>query len=295
VKFGRIRPLAPGPRLRLAKYLPRMPVEPPSSVDYSGPAATSLANILGNDALGDCVIAAGYHIVGVETGNAGKVWTPTMPQVLADYGAIGGYVPGDPSTDQGSDPVAALNYWTEHGFGNGTKLVGSLAVDPSNRLEVMVALYLFENLFIGFELPNAWVNPFPSDSGFMWDTAGDPNPNQGHQVMSTGYGAAGPTIDSWGLLGTLTWAALGKYCALSAGGDCSVLLTPDQIAKGIDKAPNGFSWAELVDDFDAIGGRVPPVVVDVVPPPLVPPGPGPASLALTLAEAQRALAAGWPT
>ena len=53
----------------------------PSSVDYSGPAAKSLVNVFQNDSLGDCVIAAGAHILGTETGNAGDLFIPTGAQI----------------------------------------------------------------------------------------------------------------------------------------------------------------------------------------------------------------------
>ena len=81
--------------------------------------------------LGDCVIAGGYHVEAVWTGNAGQLFTATDAQIVADYGAIGGYVPGDPSTDNGCDEQTAFNYWTKTGFANGTTLAGWLAVDAA--------------------------------------------------------------------------------------------------------------------------------------------------------------------
>jgi len=291
-KLGRIRPKAPTPRLRLSNYLPKIQVQPPPTCDYSQAARPSLTNIFGNDALGDCVIAAGMHIVGVETGGAGDLFVPTSDQVIAQYSAIGGYVPGDPTTDQGCDPSVAINYWQSSGFPNGTKLTGAIAIDPSNPDEVRLALYLFENLFLGFEVPDAWISPFPSADGFEWDVAGDPDPNNGHQVMACGYGPGGVTIDTWALLGTLTWAALAKYCALSANGDLFALLTPDQISAAIGKAPNGLAWADLVGDFDALGGQVPPAPA---PTPPAPQPPTPSGPSLTLDQAIAALTAGWPS
>jgi hypothetical protein len=131
VKMGRRHPVALGPRLYLKKYL-RLPLpKAPASCDYSKPAITVLREVLLNDQLGDCVIAAGYHFVATATGNAGDLFKVTDGQVTADYSAIGGYVPGRPSTDNGCDEITALNYWTEHGFADRTKLLGWLAVDPT--------------------------------------------------------------------------------------------------------------------------------------------------------------------
>ena len=269
VKMGRRRPVARGPRLFLKNYLrlAKLPPPPPSQ-DYSRAARPVLSNVYLNDQLGDCVIAGGYHVVGVETGNADDLFTATDQQITADYSAIGGYVPGDANTDNGCDEATALNYWTERGFADGTKLLGWLAVDPTDRQEVAAALYLFENLFFGMELPDAWVNPMPSGSGFTWDVAGASDPANGHCVIGAGYNPDGVTIDTWGLLGTLTWNAIAQYCAAANNGELYVMLTPDQLEKGQSKAPNGVDWADLVKDFNSIGGHV------AAPPPR-PPAPRP--------------------
>ena len=280
MKLGRNRPVAVGPHFRLRNYLRASLPIPPASCDFSAPASPVLANIYGNDELGDCVIAAGYHVVGVETGNAGALYTATTDQILADYGAIGGYVPGNPATDQGCDEITALNYWQQHGFANGTRLLGWLSVDATNVTEVKTACALFENLFFGIELPDAWVSPFPSSSGFVWDV-GTPNPANGHAVMGVGYNDSGVQIGTWGMVGTLTWRAVAALCSPAAGGMLTVMLTPDQLAKGQAKAPNGFAWTDLIADFDSMGGSVP------VPPPPPPPPPVPAPGApVSLEEAQ---------
>ena len=273
VKFGRRRPVSIGPKFRLSNYLRASLPSPPASCDYSAAAVQALAQMYGNDQLSDCVIAGGYHIVGVETGNAGKAFIATEAQIEKDYGAIGGYVPGDPSTDNGCDEVTAMNWWENHGFADGTKPLGWLAVNPADITEVMQAIYLFENCMFGVELPDAWVNPFPSSSGFTWDVAGDPDPDNGHCFIGCGYNAAGVKISTWGMLGTDTWAAVKKYCASSANGQLLVLITPDQLAKGAAKAPNGVAWADLIADFNAMGGNVPAPVP--VPPAPAPPAPTP--------------------
>lgn len=250
---------------------------PPASCDYSKPALPILRDVMGNDQLGCCVIAAGYHGEGIVTANAGTGYHATLAQIIADYHAIGGYVPGNPSTDQGSDPSIAIQYWTTHGFANGTKLLGSLNVDCTNKTQVMQAIYLGEKLFIGLDLPDKWVNSMPNADGFIWDVA-SPNPNNGHMIKAYGYNATGVLIDTWGLLGTLTWKALALLGAPSAGGEVHLLITPDIIAKGQTKAPNGFDWTTLVSDFDAMGGNIPI----------------PAAKTLTLAQVQALLTANWP-
>ena len=87
---------------------------------------------------------------------------------------------------------------------------------------------------------------------------------------------------------TVTWAALAALGVPSAGGELWVMLTPDQLAKGASKAPNSVAWADLIADFDAIGGTVP------VPAPTPPPAPTPAppGTPVTLAMATQWVANG---
>lgn len=299
LKLGRRRAIGRGPRLHLANYLRDLPPIP-TAVDYTGPANEVLRDVMGNDIMGDCVIAAGYHIVGTETGNAGDLFHAQAPQIIGDYSAIGGYVQGDPSTDNGCNEVDALNYWTSHGFANGTKLLAWLSLNPQNKAELQAAQFLFENLLFGIELPDSWISPsFPMADGFTWDVAGVANPNNGHAVIGAGYDDKAITVVTWGLYGKLTYEAIATYCAPGSGGEIYVLLTPDQLQKGQTKAPNGVAWDELIADWNKLGGHaVPPDTP--IPPPLPPtPGPAPApSQVVTLADAQSwaiaGLAANWP-
>jgi hypothetical protein len=291
VKFGRKRPVGTAPRLRLSNYLRQSLPTPPTVVNYSAHAQASLRNIYENDQLGDCVIASRYHGVGVATGNAGSEFIATGKQIVADYSAISGYVPGDAATDNGTDENTAQNYWLQHGFANGTKPLGAIAIDASNRTEVMTALWLFEGADICMELPDAWIEPFPSVDGFTWDVA-PADDNNGHCVQAIGYNSTGVIIDTWALFGTLTWAALAALAVPAAYGSLYVTLTPDLLSKGQSKVPAGVDWSSLVGDFDAMGGNVP---LPAPPSPVPPPAPGgPVTLAQAQAWANAALAAGHP-
>lgn len=315
VRFGRKRSTVVHPHLSFKNYrTPKMPA-PPSSCDYTAKAKVALAQMYLNDTYGDCVIAGGYHLVGTETGNANNSpFIASDQQIIADYSAIGGFDPNNPqATDNGCDIQTALAYWTSKGFADGSKLAGYLAVDPSNQDEVQLAIYLFENLVYGVELPDAWVSPFPSSDGFTWGVAGAPDPYNGHCFVSAGYDTSGITIITWGMLGKLTYPANAEYCSSNAGGELWVALSYDQIAAGMTKAPNGFAWYDLISDFNAMGGNVPtpspvptPPPVPPLPPPAPPPPPGPPAPpgpaptgAITLPQAQQWasdwLAANWPS
>lgn len=261
IKFGRKRPDpvaldAVKKRVSFSKYSAVLPAAP-TSTNYAFKAMVALSQMYLNDQLGDCVIAGANHLEGLATANAGSpIFIATQKQIQADYSAVGGYVPGNPSTDNGCDEVTAMNYYQTHGFANGSKISGWIPVQATNVTQVMQAMWLFENLFFGIELPDSWVNPGPSASGFVWDD-GTPNPNNGHCVAGVGYNSQGVQIDTWGMIGTITWKAVEHLCSSPGGGELYVFLMPDQVAKAQAKAPNGFDWSTLVTDFDALGGRIP--------------------------------------
>lgn len=259
VKLGRKKPSPFALKLRLGDYLTRQLPPPPDSADYTARAAKTLARVYLNDQLGDCVIAGGFHVKGVVTGNAGAELAFSDADCVTQYGAIGGYVPGRPDTDQGCNEQDALNFWTRSGFPDGSRLAGWLAVNPRDLTECRTALWLFENLYCGAELPDAWLNI--RGPGFTWDR-GRANPANGHAFPLFSFGPTGFGVSTWGMLGTLTNAALAGNID-----ELYVLLDQAMIAKGQQKAPSGLYWADLVADFDALGGNVPIPGPSPTPPP----------------------------
>lgn len=279
LRFGRARPVVRHPALRLGNYLKAI-AAPPASMDYAPHAAATLAEMYGNDVLGDCVVAAVGHVEGVMTANAGSEFLFTDAEITAIYSGACGYVPGNANSDQGCDIQTTLAYWRNKGapIGSAHKPVGWLAVDPANKTEMMTAIWLFENLIFGIELPDAWVNLMPTmASGFVWDVAGAPDPNNGHCFPGVGYSAAGVKISTWAMTGILTWAAIAKYAAASAQGELYVVLDQDMINVASQLAPSGLNWAQLVADFNALGGNVTPPTPTPTPAPTPPTPPMPPS------------------
>jgi hypothetical protein len=301
------------PRIRLAHFLDMQSIPPsPPSLDLSGPAMSVIQNIEGNDAYGDCVFAEEAHFVGIATGNAGTLYSYSRAQTLALYTAVTGFNPDIPSTDQGGDPIATMNYLCTHPYADGTELVGYAEVDVTNIPEVMFALEAFGNLKLWLGLPDSYINPFPSKNGFVWDQA-PPNANNGHCIGSSGYNSTnvaivgangqGVQVMTWGLIGTITWRALAALCSDSGGGGAAVRITPDWIIKASQKTPTGFNYSNLISLFNFIFNKsipvptpaptppsppappVPPTPAPPVPPTPAPPVPTP-SASVTLSEAQ---------
>lgn len=257
-KLGRNRPIAHGPRLKLCNYLMKSLPAPPESSDYFSAASSVTSQVYLNDTEGDCVIAGMCHLDGifdVMAGNAPTIFAST--QVNSLYSAIGGYVPGDESTDNGCDEVTALNYWENNGLLNNTKkIAGYIQVNANDIEECKNAVYLFGNLYFGVGLPDAWINPFPQSPGFTWDVNGEADPNNGHCFISAAYDKNGFKINTWGMIGNLTPAALTKYAGQSEGGQLFSVLSKDTLSQASHKAPSGVDWTQLIADFDSLGGNL---------------------------------------
>ena len=74
--------------------------------------------------------------------------------------------------DSGMDELTFLNYWMSEGLGpdGRHKIIGYVAVDSTNETEVMTALWLFENLMMTLELPDAFVDAMDTmENGFVWN------------------------------------------------------------------------------------------------------------------------------
>lgn len=253
-KMGRRRPVARGPRFSLKNYIQKSLPAPPAVCNYAPKATAALEQIYLNDTLGDCVIACMAHTEDVLTGNAGVTPTIYTPQQITKlYSEIGGYMPGNPSTDNGCDEQTALNYWQRTGNPL-PRIQAWMAVNGNEPLEVRTALWLFENLMFGVELPDAWVNPMPSASGFTWGAAGPPDPDNGHCFLGCGYSPSEVIISTWGMTGYIENAAIEKYATTEGQGELYAVISTTAIAKATQKAPNGFDWSQLLADFDSMKG-----------------------------------------
>jgi hypothetical protein len=283
------------PMLKLRDYTVRgsLPAAP-AVVDYSEKAMPVLTDVEGNENAGDCVQAEDAHYIAVITGNANGLYAYTKEQTLADYSAITGFNPADPNTDQGTDPIANMNYRVQKGYADGSKDLGYLRVDTTNKTEVQFALWAFGNLKIWLALPDSYINPFPSN-GAVWGV-GTPDFSNGHCIGTcsanspriVGVNCDGVQVVTWGLILTMTWSALAALCTPAQGGGCATRVNKDWLISGISKTPSGFAWDDLIQDFDTMGGSIPIPVAPPTPPVVTPPV---ATTPPTLAQAQGAVQA----
>jgi hypothetical protein len=222
--------------------VPSLPA-PPASTSYASAAAAGLATMLGNDKIGDCAIACDWHLDALRAANAGGAYTPEEAQAIAEYTAITGYDPNDPSTDQGTDPGALVSWRETNAYPSGVCLVGAPAVDATNQTYLKQALWLAVGLGAFAGLPDDWESE--ENAGDVWDVAGPSNPQNGHMFGLVDFGPSGITVVTWGELITLTYAAAAKYLIPSAGGGALAFLAEDCIAQMSQKAPSGFDFSTL--------------------------------------------------
>ena len=258
VCFGRKHAIAHGAMLSLGNYLTRDLAAPPDAVDWTPAASAALSEVYGNNEEGDCTAAGPAHSIGVFTGNT--IFNPTiftLDQVNAFYSVCEG-PPGFPAADNGADVPTVLNVWKTKGFllNHQHNIAGWMKVSSSDQEQQRIAIDLFGNLVYGIDLPDLWVNPFPSSNGFVWDAAGPSDPDNGHCFVAVGYKLGMTLISTWGMTGWITDSAVEKYCAPAEDGEIYVVLAYDWIRKAKQRAPNGVLWSSLEADFKALGGSL---------------------------------------
>lgn len=249
--LGKKAPKFDARTLHLAKYLTAaLPPSPPAKSWIRASKMQRWPMML-NDRLGDCVIASKGHLIQLDTALVvpHRVATLTDRQVLAGYEAVGGYVPGDPATDQGCVMLDALNYWRRTGYG-GHKLAAFAAVRPLDTGHVRASINLFGAAEIGLGLPLT----ARQQVGDVWDVVGDgktgdsaPGSWGGHCVPVPDYDADELVCITWGAVQRMTQRFFNAYCD-----EAYAPLPPDWLAA--NRAPNGFDLAALLTDLSLVTG-----------------------------------------
>lgn len=281
VKFGRNAPHSSDthPRLRVAQFLnaAKLP-STPSTVDY-----VSKVNgwpVYLNDQIGDCTCAAVGHIIEAATAyGQGTTVEISDKDVLKAYEAVGGYVPGDPSTDNGAVMQDVLSYWRKTGVG-GHKILAFAEVDVTNLNEVYAALYLFGHVYIGVNFPQSAMDQF--DAGKPWTVvARDGGIIGGHAVDLGWRDGAALEVITWGRVQGLDEAWWHKYVE-----EAWIAITPEWVnaagssPEGIDVAALNAAYTELTGQAGPFPVQPTPVPTPTPQPPAPTPGPDPADLVL---------------
>ena len=238
------------PALKLAHYIHTGLANPPAAVSRPHPGFQW--GMLANDQIGDCVIAMMLHsIEDFHLDDGTPVPAFTTEDAISVYSAITGYVPGDPSTDRGTDENAAMRYWEHTGLktsdaGQHT-IVATVAVDPSNLNECRIAIDEFVDLQIGIALP------ISAQGQTEWTVVGDgktgnsaPGSWGGHGIPYREYDAQTFACVTWGAELLLTVPFHQDYAQ-----EAHVVVTKEMLNKqGV--GPSGVAWDELIADIKAL-------------------------------------------
>jgi hypothetical protein len=240
---GRSRPI----KLKFSKYAADLPA-PPAEFGHEGLIAAGAWGMLGNDQVGDCVIAGAYHETMLWAKEGGKSVEATTANALKTYSAITGYDPTDPSTDQGTDMDAAAKYRRHTGIvdaaGAVHKVGAYLDLDPGNLKQLRQAAWLFGAVGLGIEVPDFAMAQF--NAGEAWDVqAGRHEIEGGHYIPAVAMRGGDILVVTWRRIQRMTESFFRKYCDQAI-----VYLSEEMLTAG--KSPEGFDLATLKADFTAI-------------------------------------------
>jgi len=215
------------------------PVVPPPSINYATGMPGDLGMML-NDQLGDCVEAAAGHAIQVWSFNAtGSMLTPPDSDIEVFYEEAGGYVPGNPSTDNGTVIQVALQDWLNQSDAiDGNVLAGFIEIDPCDVTDLKRTIFECALCYIGFVVPS-YLDETP---GATWDY--DPNGDNtiigGHCVIVVGYLPDGRlVVISWGAIYFMTPAFWQRFV------DEAYALADKAWIETTGKSPAGLTLPEL--------------------------------------------------
>jgi hypothetical protein len=160
-----------------------------------------------NDHLGCCGLSAPGHVIQLATLNSGGSMV-TVPDaaILKAYQDVGGYVPGEPSTDNGTYMLDVLKYWRKTGIG-GHKILAFAEFDPKDERMRRYANTVFGSTLMAIALPKT------AQRQAVWDLVsptGDGAPASWgrHAVCDAEFGMD-PDREHDGQL--ITWGQLQPY------------------------------------------------------------------------------------
>jgi hypothetical protein len=213
-KYGR-KPLDPARRrLTLERYLdPRAALSRaglppvPLTQDVDRASAVSSWPMYLNDSLGDCTIAAIGHMYGAWTQYAGAGEALFSDAAIQEtYSRVGGYVPGNPDTDQGCNMQDVLADQRSTGIddtsGKVHKVAGFAAFgNPADEDLLGQVLDVFGTVYVGINCQASILTEFNEQKPWTW-TRGEAVEG-GHAIClqrRLGSGSAPLEYVTWGAL-----------------------------------------------------------------------------------------------
>lgn len=240
------------PRVKLAQHLnyAALPATP-AVVDRASKVKTWPMYM--NDQLGDCTCAGIGHSIQAWTAYGKGEVTLANSDVLNLYERLG-YVPGEPSTDQGAVEQDVLAEVQKNGVG-GHKILAFAQVDHTNLDEMKAALNLFGSVYLGAQMPESAMTQ--TQAGQPWSPVAGSPIEGGHcfvlQAWDVGHTGAMQVV-TWGQMQRMTYPWW-----LQNGDEAWVIITQDWFqANG--QTVTGVNLAGLGEDFALVTGQPNPLV-----------------------------------
>lgn len=199
--------------------------------------------MLGNADYGDCAWAGAGHETMLWTAEAGSRVRITTQDVLDDYGAVTGFDPRKPESDQGTDMQAAAAYRQKTGIRDALdqrhKIGAYAALSPGYLDELKTAVWLFGAVGLGLIVGDTQQEQFAA--GKPWDGAPGSN-SGGHYVPICAFRNGLFYVVTWGKLQAITPTFL-----QSQNDESIAYFSTDFLTGG--KSLDGFDSAALQDDL----------------------------------------------
>ena len=210
-----------------------------------------------NDQLGDCTVAECCHAFEGMCAYAGNpVPVFSTEAVTAAYSACGGYVIGDPSTDNGCVVTDVLAYMRSTGIPDTTgkvhKFVAYASIDPRNRQLSAQVLATFGTAYFGGLVQNAQEAQFASGAPWQWQAG---SPIAGGHAYGYAYRGVGYTgvhgVTTWGELHKSTGNFLWHSLDPSQGGEAFIVVSEDWVSAN-GTTVQGLDLQQLIADMSEV-------------------------------------------
>lgn len=253
-KAGKLPPKYHPKTLCFSKYLTKdaAPLRPAQKVyrEYKIiNQAPQAIQMYGNDQYGDCPFAGAANLKILWTLHTGKLYVPTLQEVLDFYTAVTGFNPSDPSTDNGAALTDVLAYWQANEVFGG-KILAWAGIDITNRNHREIAVDLFGATYTGVTLPDNAQDQFGAGQPFELVAGYPPDPQEGHCIIHPGQGALGGDYVTWAKWDQKASAAWESACIDEEYG----IITEDWLDQVTQLSPSGLDLATLQDDLAALKG-----------------------------------------
>jgi hypothetical protein len=226
----------------------------PLTVDIDRSSKVFSIPVYLNDQLGDCTIAALAHFfsgMSVFSGYPEPLFSDAV--ITSAYSAVGGYKPGDPSTDKGADMQTVLEFARSTGLvdttGKTHKVVAySLIGNPADEHVRGTVLDIFGTVYDGWALTQAQEDQFSQGVPWDWDAA---SPQiGGHctcQQRRFPVGTLGVN-EQW------TWGARQRSTFAFAAHQCeeSYMVVSEDWIRSNGTTVEGYALQALLSDMEAV-------------------------------------------